>query len=89
MKFMVEVFTARYGLIPYIRQISYSLKVTFMWDIFLSDMAMILDLESIENISFLHCDKKFGDNINIKLLIATGISLRIDWKCYLLQLISK
>jgi len=52
-------------------------------------MAMILDLESIENISFLHCDKKFGDNINIKLLIATGISLKIDWKCYLLQLISK
>jgi hypothetical protein len=52
-----------------------------MSDIFLSDMAIILDLESIENISSLYCDKKFSDNFNIKPLIATGISLKIGWKC--------
>jgi len=51
-----------------------------MWDIFLSDMAIILDLENIENISSLYCDKKFSNNFNIKSLIATGISLKIDWK---------
>ena len=59
-----------------------------MWDIFLSDMAIILDSESIENIPSLYCDKKLSDNFNIKSLIATGISLKIDWKCYPLQLIN-
>jgi len=60
-----------------------------MCDIFLSDMAIILDLESIENISSLYCNKKFSDGFNIKSLIATGISLKMDWNCHLLQLINK
>ena len=43
-KTVVEVLTAQYRPIPYIKQITFSLqKVKFIWDIFLSDVVIILD----------------------------------------------